>query len=76
MLYGYLKIAATLLAVPIVALLYAKQVRLEDDIHAVEWDVHHPPNVQWVMDHPRECLQRDRGETRYLHQLLILDLDL
>ena len=68
MLEGYLKIVGMSLAIPIVALLYAKQVRLEGDIQAVEWDVHHPPNLRWVMDHPRECLQRHQEEARYLHQ--------
>jgi hypothetical protein len=73
MIYGYLKIAAWM-AVPIAALSYAKQVRLECDRQAVKWDVQHPPDLRWVMDHPQESLQRDREEAKHLHQL-VWDLD-
>jgi len=73
MVCGYIKIFMALVVPIVVALLYAKQVQLQDDIRAVEWDVQHPPDLRWTMDHPRECLQRDRAQARYLHQLLTLD---
>jgi hypothetical protein len=70
---GPLKLVMSLI-VPIAAsLLYAKQIQLEDDIRAMEWNVQHPPTLQWVMDHPRESLKRDQAEARYLHQLLLMD---
>lgn len=73
MLFGYLKIAVSF-AVPIVVLLYAKQARHERDRQAILWEVRHPPDLHWVMDHLRQAQQMDRVEARYLRQL-IWDLD-
>jgi hypothetical protein len=73
LLFGYLKIAASF-AVPIVVLFYAKQARLEQDRQAILWEVRHPPDLHWVMEHPQQAMQMDRLEARYLRQL-IWDLD-
>jgi hypothetical protein len=54
--------------------LCATQVRREADMRAVKWAVQHPPPLQWVLDHPKESLQRDRMEREYLYRL-IADLD-
>jgi hypothetical protein len=72
-LFGYLKIALSLV-VPFAPLLYAKQARLERDRQAILWEVQHPPDLQWVIEHPQQALQTDRMEAQYLREL-IWDLD-
>jgi hypothetical protein len=67
MLFGYFKIVLSLALLP-ATLLYAKQLRLDADMRAVRWDVQHPPDLQWVINHPRESLQRNKMEAEYLRQ--------
>jgi len=69
MLWAYLKISLSL-AIPISTLLYARQLRIEHDMQAIKWDVQHPPTSQWAVLHPREALQADRAEQRYLRSLI------
>ena len=69
MLYGYFKIVLSLI-IPLVTLVYAKQLRLEGEMRAVRWDVQHPPDLKWVIDHPRESLERNRMESKYLWRLV------
>jgi len=69
MTWVYFKIALSL-AIPFATLNYARQVRIDRDLQAVKWDVQHPPELQWVVDHPRESLQANRAEAKYLCKLL------
>jgi len=73
MLSGYLKIIVSAIVLGL-TFFYATQARREADMRAIRWDVQHPPPLQWVLDHPKESLQRDRMEHKYLRQL-IADLD-
>jgi D-serine deaminase-like pyridoxal phosphate-dependent protein len=73
LLFGYVKIAVSFV-VPIAVLLYAKQVRHERDRQAILWEVQHPPDLHWVMEHPQQSRQTDRMEAQYLREL-IWDLD-
>jgi hypothetical protein len=69
MLWIYLKISLAL-AIPLALPLYARQVRHDHDMQAVEWDVRHPPNPQWALTHPRESIQAYRAEAKYLQELI------
>jgi hypothetical protein len=73
MLSGCLKIFLSAIVLALL-FLYATQVRREADMRAIKWGVQHPPPLQWVLDHPKESLQRDRIEREYLYRL-IADLD-
>jgi hypothetical protein len=69
MLYGYFKLILSLLIL-LVTLVYATQLRLERDMWAIKSDVQHPPDLKWVIDHPRELLERNRMESKYLRKLV------
>jgi hypothetical protein len=69
MLWAYLKISLAI-AIPLSTLVYAREIRIERDVQAVKWDVQHPPTTQWAAAHPREALQADRAEQKYLRQLI------
>jgi hypothetical protein len=73
MISGYMKIFFCLTILGL-TLWYAKQMRREAAMQAVQWDVQHPPRSQWVSDRPAESLRRSRAEARYLREL-VAELD-
>jgi hypothetical protein len=73
MLCAYLKIAV-LLTVPAVTLSYSGQVRHASDIRQAQSIVRSSLDLNWMVNHPRESLERGQNERRRVAGL-IEDLD-
>jgi|HubBroStandDraft_1064217.scaffolds.fasta_scaffold1724919_1 hypothetical protein len=73
MFWPYLKITLCL-TIPVCTFAYANQLRPQNDCARIRSAVEQPLNIQWSLAHPREALQREISEARYLRRLLE-DLD-
>ena len=65
----YLKIILSF-SIPLATVTYARQFRIKSDMNAIQWDVQHPPSLQWSIDHQRESRRANQIEARYLRQLV------
>jgi hypothetical protein len=73
MVWAYCKIAFAI-SLPLAAVLYAHELRMESDYAAILKDVARPLNIQWSLEHPAEYRKLGIADARYLHRL-VLDLD-
>jgi hypothetical protein len=62
--------ATLVISIPFWAIAYAREVRLEGECQRIKVIFEQPTDIDWAMSHPREMIQRNQAEARYVAPLL------
>jgi hypothetical protein len=62
--------AALIVCIPVWAVAYAREARRESECRQIQAILQKPTDIDWAMSHPKELVERNRAEARFITPML------